>query len=115
MRLTSRADEHVINLKRTPQCRPAEVSTSVTLSGHSSAGASATPAGGFRNLREIQQPHMLLLIAHLHVFPPEFRGCFIKGGLINLSCSARGSRLQASAHRLLPVSQQNKTKEKNLK
>lgn len=53
---------------------------------------------------------MLLLIAHLHVFPPEFRGCFIKGGLINLSCSARGS-----AHRLLPVSQQNKTKEKNLK
>lgn len=98
MRLTSRADEHVVNLKRTPWCRPAEVSTSVTLSRHSSAGASATPAGGFRNLREIQQPHMLLLIAHLHVFA-------------HVACS----HLQASAHRLLPVSQQNKTKEKNLK
>lgn len=82
MRLTSRADEHAVNLKWTPQCRPAGVSTSVTelSQQHACTGASATPAGGFRNLREIQQPRMLLLTARLNVFPPEFRGCFIKGG-----------------------------------
>lgn len=58
---------------------------------------------------------MILLIGGRTFRRAEFRGCFIKGGLINLSRSARDSLLQASAHRLLPVSQQNKTKEKNLK